>query len=216
MKRKWYLLGFLFQSVIGLPLAAIAAPNGWYGTFTAGVSSYGNSQNDEKNIESQLAHYGIQSVASVNDNPAGLGLGVGYRFNDYFALEGNYMDLGTATATINVTSPPIFTIKEDIRAKGETLDFLGFIPVSQSVQLFGKLGVFDYSLDETLNSNIPVPLTNNSANGTTYDFGIGVDIRFTGHVGLRAGLTQYYRVGNQNTTGQENIGLAYAQLVFNF
>ena len=49
-----------------------------------------------------------------------------------------------------------------------------------------------------------------------FDLGVGVDLRFTDLLGLRAGLTQYHGVGDDNTTGKFNLGLAYAQLVLHF
>jgi OOP family OmpA-OmpF porin len=188
---------------------------GGYGVFALGISSYGNSANDESDLESELASQGIQANATVNDNPAGFTIGAGYRFNRYVALEANYVDLGTATASIDVISPAVFNVKEDIHATGETLDVLGSIPVSQRVSLFGKLGLFDYNIKETLSSNVAIPLQNLSTNGSTYDLGVGVEISFTDRLGLRAGLTQYHKVGD-SSTGQQNLGLAYAQLVLNF
>lgn len=207
--------GLLFATA--LPSIVQASDyTGGYGAFALGVSSYGNSTNDERDLESQLAAQGIQANATVNDNPAGFTLGAGYRFNRYFALEANYVDLGTATADVDVVSPAVFNLKEDAHATGETLDAIGSIPVSQRVSLFGKLGLFDYSFKETLSSSVAIPLSNASASGSTYDLGMGVEISFTDRLGLRAGLTQYHQVGDSSSTGRQNLGLAYAQLVVNF
>jgi OOP family OmpA-OmpF porin len=217
---KGYLPVAVFSmSLVVLPFSVQAADfneSGWYGAASLGVSSYGNSQDDENDLESELAAQSIQSTATVNDNPAGFMLGLGYQFNHYLAVEGSYVDLGQATANVAVTSPAVVSIEEDAQATGESLDLLGLLPVSERVRLFGRLGVFNYSLDETLSSSVPVPLTNPSSSGTTFDWGVGVDIRFTQLLGLRAGLTQYHNVGDGSTTGKQDIDLVYAELLLHF
>ena len=217
MKKSIIAIGAL--CVAALPLAAQAADHpesGWYLGVTGGVSSYGNSSDDERNFESQAASQGLQATANVDDNATAWGVGGGYQFNRYVAVEVNYIDLGNATADLFVTSPAVFTIHQDMRAKGETLDVIGMYPVSDMVSIFVKGGLFSYKLDQTASANVPVPPVSVSASGTTFDLGVGVDLRFTDLLGLRAGLTQYHGVGDDNTTGKFNLGLAYAQLVLHF
>lgn len=219
MKKSIIAFGVLCVS--GLPLAAHADDSfkvsGWYLGVTGGVSSYGNASDDERNLESELASQGITSTASVNDNASAWAVGGGYQFNRYVAVEVNYVDLGTPTADIFVTAPAIATFHEEMKAKGETLDVVGMLPVSeQMVSLFVKGGLFSYKLDQTLTANVSIPAFNESTSGTTFDLGVGVDLRFTDLLGLRAGITQYHGVGDENTTGKSNIGLAYAQLVLHF
>jgi len=217
MKRSIIAIGVLCAAA--LPLAAQAADHpesGWYLGVTGGVSSYGNSSDDERNLQSELAQEGIQSTVTVDDNATAWGVGGGYQFNRYAAVELNYVDLGNATADIFVTSPAVVTLHETNRAKGETLDVIGMFPVSQMVSIFVKGGLFNYKLEQTLSADVAIPAESVSATGTTFDIGVGVDLRFTDTWGLRAGFTQYHGVGDDNTTGKSNIGLAYAQLVLHF
>jgi OOP family OmpA-OmpF porin len=217
MKRSSLLLaGVLLSSA--LPLAARADnQQGWYGAVTGGISSYGNSQDDENDLQNQLASEGIQADVHVDDNPAAIALGIGYHFDENFALEADWLDLGQATAHVHAFSPSDFFIHEDAEASGLVLDAYGLIPVSRRVSLFGKLGLFNYSLDENLSSDQPLPPpTHFSASGTTWDLGVGVEIHFTPGFGMRAGFSSYRHVGDANTTGRENIGLGYAQLYVNF
>ena len=220
MKKSQLIFAGVFLSGM-LPLVSQAddysdRDSGWYGAMTLGVSSYGNSQEDEDNIQSQLASQGIQADVHVDDNPGAFMLGLGYHFSENFALEASYLDLGDATAHVHVFSPGDYFLTEHLDASGVSLDAIGLMPVSEHVSLFGKLGVFSYTLDDSIDSDVPVGPQPPNASGTTWDIGLGVQIRFTGRVGMRAGFTSYHGVGDENTTGKQNIGLVYAQAYLNF
>lgn len=217
MKRTLGIFAAL-ASLGALPLMAQADNyQGWYGSLTTGISSYGNSQDDEDDLENQLASEGISAHAYVNDNPAAFGLGLGYHFNPNFALEADWLDLGRATAHVHVFSPSDYFIHQDADAQGVTVDAYGLIPIVRTVSLFGKVGLFNYTLDEHLSSDQPLPPpTRFSASGTTWDFGVGAEIHFTPDLGLRAGYTTYRHVGDANTTGRQNLGLVYGQFYLNF
>jgi len=216
MKKSTLLHAGLLLSA-ALPLAVNAGNfEGWYGAMTLGVSSYGNSQDDEDQIRSELGQQGFQSDVHVDDNPGAFGLGLGYHFNPNFALEANYLDLGDATAHVHVFSPNEFDLREHLDASGLEVAAIGLIPLSERVSLFGKLGVFNYHLDDSISSDVPVGPQPPDANGTTWDAGAGVEIHFIRDLGMRAGYTSYRQVGDSNTTGKQNIGLVYGQLYFNF
>jgi OOP family OmpA-OmpF porin len=189
---------------------------GWYIDGTLGVSSYGNSQDDEDDIRSDLNQRGFQANVHVDDNPGAAGIGVGYHFNPNFALEANYLDLGDATAHAFVFSPEQFDLREHLDASGLDVAAIGLIPVSERVSLFGKLGLFSYHLDDSIDSDGPAGPQPPNANGTTWDAGIGVEVHFDRSLGMRAGFTSYRQVGDSSTTGKQDIGLGYAQLYFNF
>jgi OOP family OmpA-OmpF porin len=216
MKKSILLLAAVSLSA-ALPLAASADNfQGWYGAMTLGVSSYGNSQDDEDDIQSELSQEGLQSNVHVNDNPSAFGLGIGYHFNPNFALEANYIDLGNASAHVFVFSPEQFSLRENLDASGLDVDAIGLIPLSERVSLFGKVGAFNYHLDDSIDSDVPTGPQPPDANGTTWDAGVGVEIHFARILGMRAGYTSYRQVGDSNTTGKQNIGLGYAQLYLNF
>jgi OOP family OmpA-OmpF porin len=58
----------------------------------------------------------------------------GYRFNPYFAVEGNYIDFGEATAPLTPASEAF-----DAEAKGFALYAVGLVPVS-NFDLYAKAG----------------------------------------------------------------------------
>lgn len=218
MKRSVMLCASVLLSA-ALPLAASGDNfEGWYGAMTLGVSSYGNSQDDEDRLQSELAQEGIQADVHVDDNPGALGLGIGYHFNPNFALEVNYLDLGDATSHIHDFSPVEGRSTEHLDASGGSVDAIGLIPLSERVSLFGKLGVFNYHLDDAVDADFPVQHQLPDANGTAWDIGAGVEIHFIRNLGTRAGFTSYRQVGDSspNGPGKQNIGLGYAQLYYNF
>lgn len=215
MYRKLLVAGALL-SVVALPLAAQADNwQGWYGSVTGGISSYGNSQDDENDLRSFYAQQGDQAYVHVDDNPAAFGLGIGYHLDENFALEADWLDLGQATADVHVFSPFDAFARETKDASGLALDAYGLIPISRRVSLFGKLGMFTYTLEDHLYSDQSFP-EDFSASGTTWDLGFGAEIHFTQEMGLRAGYTSYRHVGDANTSGQQNIGLVYGQFYLNF
>jgi OOP family OmpA-OmpF porin len=214
MKRTLGIFAAL-ASLGALPLMAQADNyQGWYGSVTGGVSSYGNSQDDEDSLRGFYAQQGAQADVHVDDNPGAFGLGIGYHVNENFALEAGWLDLGQATANVHVFSPAESFSHETKDAHGITLDAYGLIPVSRRVSLFGKLGMFNYTLADHLYSDQSFPM-DFSSSGTTWDFGIGAEVHFTQDMGLRAGFTSYHHVGDANS-GQQNIGLAYGQFYLNF
>jgi OOP family OmpA-OmpF porin len=215
MRKKMFVAGLFLCAA--LPLAAQADnEHGWYGALSLGVSSYGNSQDDEDDIRSQLNSQGQQADVHVDDNPAALGVGLGYHFSDNFALEADYLDLGEATAHVHVFSPSDFFLRERLDASGVTLDAIGLAPLSERVSLFGKLGLFSYSLDDSIDSDVPTGPQPPDARGTTWDWGLGVQVKITRTVGIRAGYSNYHGVGDADTTGKQNIGLVYGQVYLNF
>lgn len=93
------------------------------------------------------------------------GLGVGYQFNSFFALEADYVDFGNFG-------------KDDTRAKlkGGSLVAVGRLPVTDSFGVYAKAGAFAAALDvdafdedETYDDVSPV-------------IGAGVDFRITPHL----------------------------------
>ena len=91
-----------------------------------------------------------QNGISFEDNPLGWRLLAGYEFNDNFAVEGSYINSGTAEDTV---------LGEDVEAElsAFTLSVVGLLPVSESVDLFARVGfytgeqevtAFDITIDE--------------------------------------------------------------------
>lgn len=114
MRNKTFLLPLLF-----LFAATSAMAEGFYGG--AGV---GLTQIDDED----------QGV-SFKDSPFGWRLLAGYDFNEQFGVEGSYINSGTAEDVV---------LGDNVEAElsAFTLSVVGLLPISDSAQLFGKLGFY--------------------------------------------------------------------------
>lgn len=118
---------------------------------------------------------------SFDDSNDLYGAGLGYQFNQFFAVEAAYIDFGNFG-------------KDDTRAKlkGGSLVAIGRLPVTNSFGVYAKAGAFAAALDvEAFNES------------ETYDdvspvIGAGVDFRITEH------LTTFLEYNRYNVDIDEN------------
>lgn len=106
------------------------------------------------------------------DDGRSLAIVAGFKINENFAMEGSFVDLGEAEDDI----PPVWTLAAD----GINLAAVGIIPVNETVDIFGKLGVFmwDLTLDQAGAGEI------GSNDGTDLSFGFGIAANLTKQFGL--------------------------------
>lgn len=127
-------------------LPAIAADNGIY-------------------IGASVGESGVQDDSVGYDaNATGYKLIAGWRFLDWLAVEGNYVDFGSG-------SDRVFDERVKSSADGLSLSAVGFLPVGP-VDLFARAGVIDWSADIKA-SGFP----NYSDSGTDLTYGIGAQFR---------------------------------------
>ena len=86
----------------------------------------------------------------------------GYRFNENFALELSYIDLGDGKDNVD----PVWTVEVD----GFNLAAVGIIPISKQFELFAKVGMFkwDGKVDEKGTGKIA------DGDGTELSYGAGL------------------------------------------
>lgn len=133
---------------------------------------------------------------SFKDNPMGWRLIAGFDVNENFAVEGNYINSGTAEDVIQ---------GENVEAElsAFVVSFIGLMPISDTAKLFGKLGyytgeeevtAFGITLDEdadgfTAGAGVRFDMANNfSIRGdfdwydtdldTLWSFGVGFQYSF--------------------------------------
>lgn len=106
----------------------------------------------------------------------------GYQFNDYFALEGGYMDLGTFDEQIqqNGTAIPI-----SADADGFTFAARGSVPLGEKFALHGTIGSFFWD-----GANEIAGINSNVSDSNIF-FGAAASFDVTTNVSLRAEATQY-------------------------
>jgi OOP family OmpA-OmpF porin len=114
----------------------------------------------------------------------------GYQFNDYFALEAGYLDLGSFDEQA-VQGGNVIPVSAD--ADGFTFAARASIPVSEKFALHGTVGWFFWD-----GANEIAGVNDNVSDANIF-FGAGVGYSLTGNVSLR-GDAAYYELDNVNST----------------
>jgi OOP family OmpA-OmpF porin len=156
--RKTHLSGIALALALGTA-PALGADNGIY----LGAS-VGQSNVEDGSIDFDASATGFKGI-------------VGWRFLDWLAVEGNYVDFGSG-------SDRIFDDKVEVSADGLSLSAIGFLPVGP-VDLFARVGAFDWSGDIR-----SAELGRGSADGTDLTYGLGVQFRVWS-LSLRAEYERY-------------------------
>jgi hypothetical protein len=117
-------------------------------------------------------------------NAFGYTLGGEFRFNENFALGFGVFSLGTADDDFN-------GVNTDIEVNGTEINMRFIMPVSDSLEFFGKVGSAWYSADLE-------PGGSNGLGDTAIDFGVGLDI---GRSNLTFRLAGTYFDGTKNESG---------------
>lgn len=195
------------QSAIVLGLSAtLAGPvahadeTGYYGYLATG-----RTKSDRKaEIDSSIINAGINAAtltSSADDTDTGWKFQAGYRFNRHFAVEGGYADLGKFTYDASATLPA--TRHSESKVRGWNIDAVGYLPITDTVVGFAKLGAFIYDIDTSCSgTGVPCSNPNRSANRTGTRYGLGVDWTFSRAWFARAEYEVYSRVGESlNATG---------------
>lgn len=87
------------------------------------------------------ASVGQTDYASDIDKGTSLELKGGFKFNDFVGLEAAYVDLGDGDWED-------FGFSGSLSVDGLKASVVGFIPVAETVNLYGKVGMFMWDLDD--------------------------------------------------------------------
>ena len=136
-------------AVCGLfTLPALAADNGIYLGASVGQS---NVKFDDLDLDFDASATGYKAIA-------------GWRFLDWLAVEGNYVDLGSGDDTVDGER-----LETDIN--GVSLAAVGFVPIGP-VDLFAKVGAINWNADLQTES-----FGSLSDDGTDFTYGVGAQFR---------------------------------------
>ena len=118
----------------------------------------------------------------VDDSDTGFKIFGGYSFNDNFAVELSYFDLGEVSGRIN--DPFFGNISFDVGVSGLNASAVGRLPISDTFSLFGKLGFASYDVDghATISG---VGSGSDSQSETDMTYGLGAALSFGGQWEVR-------------------------------
>ena len=203
--------GLVLLATIAAP-AAMAADGGWFGGIGVGQSqaSIANSR-----ITSELLAVGL-ATASINDKDTDTGYKVftGYQFNRNFALEGGYFDLGKFGFTAQTT--PAGTLIGEIKLRGVNFDLIGFVPMTENLSFFGRVGANYAQTRDTFRGTGAVTVINPTIKkyDTNYKAGLGMQYAFSPSLAMRL-EGERYRI-NDGVGHKGDVDLASLSLVFYF
>lgn len=203
-------LGLAGCAVISSTYAA-ADDSFWYVGGNIGKSL---AKIDDTRITSMLQGAGLAtSSISHDDSDTAYKLFGGYQFNDNFAVEGGYFDLGKLGYTANTV--PAGTLKGNIKLNGLNIDAVGMLPITEKVSAFGRVGLNYAQAKDQFASTGAVPASINPSPSTTaanYKLGVGVQYDFNESLGLRLEAERYRiddAVGNKGDVDMYSLGLVY-------
>jgi predicted porin len=139
---------------------------------------------------------------------------VAYEFNRYFAVEANYVNLGTYNVNVNVLGTPLFT---DINITGWGAALVGTLPLRNDFSLLGRVGETRVRESRGTCSNICAINTAFSADNTwSPSFGIGIKYDFNPNFSARAEAERYTKIGSNDNTFSAHANLYTVGLTYKF
>lgn len=207
-------------AVVALLAAACAAPafaTDYYVVGAIGQSRM-NALNKSELDSSLIANTGPVGFSSTLDRTdLGYKILVGYQFNNYLAVEGGYVNLGKSKYSATF---PLGTVDMDAKASGLTLAAVGRYLINESFSVFGKLGVINAKVEETIvitdalsGASFNVSMSATKMKST---WGGGATYNINKQVGVRVEFEQFRKLGDANETGESNVNLISAGLVYKF
>jgi OOP family OmpA-OmpF porin len=196
---------------------ALAADSGWYVLGSVGQAKYDTESKSsiDSDLQASVAPLDLAS-SSLDDSDSGYKLQVGYQFNQNFAVEGGYIDLGELVYKARVTDGfDSVGARLKTEAHGFNVSAVGILPLG-SFSLFAKVGVIDAKVE----SKGSVEGVGNVASEDSTDvkplFGLGAGYSFGDHLGVRVEWERFSNLGDDDSTGEGDVDLVSAGLIFKF
>lgn len=199
--------GFLLFVTFANPLIAETTTDydsGWYMGANIGMST---ANIDKEKITQNITNYSY----SDHDRDLGYKLFGGYQFNENFALEGGYFNLGKFDYSLTT---PTGASKGDIKVMGLNLDALGILPLTEDFSAFARAGAHYAQKKDSFNSSGSMSLadTNPKKNDLNYQFGVGLEYTITDTIDVRLEAERYRvsdAIGNDGDISLFSVGLTY-------
>lgn len=169
--------------------AAAQDREGWY--LGAGAGSAQATVAD-KEIIADLENSGYEVTNfSTDERDLGYKLFAGYQFNDNFALEGGYFNLGSFD--YKASTIPTGSQMGELDFSGWNLDLLGILPMTERSSLFARIGAHrgKASVDYFGTGAVNILTPSYEKSSTDYKFGIGYQYYATERFTVRLEAERY-------------------------
>jgi OmpA-OmpF porin, OOP family len=150
---------------------------------------------------------------------------IGYRVSRNFAVEGGYTNFGEFSATNNISAIALFgpgSLSFKFKSSGFNMDAVGILPISDAFEAFGKLGLIYTTSKATFSGTGSVTVAapgvppNATQSEVNLKAGIGAEYHFVPALGLRVEYERIFKVGDENKTGEGDIGMFSLGLTVRF
>ena len=108
---------------------------------------------------------------------------VGWRFNDYLAVDGGYQNFGRFDQTFDNTGTPVDV---SLKADGFTLGAIGSLPIGDRFSLFARAGAFFWDGDAEIND-----VSTASPEETNFYYGAGARLDITERLSVTVDGSRY-------------------------
>jgi hypothetical protein len=135
----------------------------------------------------------------VDANSTAYRLTVGWKFNDYWTIEGGYHNFGRFDQTFDIEDE---AVDVSLKADGFTLGLVGKLPLGDRWSLFARSGAYFWDGDADINN-----VSAATPEDTNFYFGAGVELAIGEKLSLTADGSRYDLDGS--TSNVFSIGLSY-------
>jgi len=171
---------------------------------------------DKAGNDASLRAAGATNLTStVNDTAGAVLLGIGFHVAPQVAIEVAYLKVADYTYKASFTQG---TATETFSGSGFGANLVGFLPLAEKVNVFGKVGIWNFSVDATatVSATGGFGQASASSSNTTAMFGVGADFNFTPVIGVRLEYDHFNKVGDDSTIGSSKLDLVSAGLKVSF
>lgn len=147
--------------------------------------------------------------SNLSRSSGGYGLGGGYAFTRYFAVEADYYRLGNFHGTVNGTYQlEPFVIQGTVNVSGPAIAVVGMIPLNARWSIDARVGDFYEKVAYSITGSVAG--SSSTAKDTTPAHsnvlvGLGIDFALFDDTSFRLEGIHFNKVGDSPTTGQHSI-----------
>lgn len=191
--------------------AALAADDGFY--IGLGIG-YARPDFDTGGLKAAAG----AAVTAVSSDSSSFGFTEygGYRFNQNFAVQASFTDLGKYDFT--ATRPAATPATGKVTINGFGLAAVGTIPLANDFSVFGKVGAFFSTLNASTSINLfgAGTTTGNKERKVVPNIGIGLDYNITNNIVLRGEVERFQGMGTNSRTIRTDLNLFSAGVYYKF
>ena len=151
-------------------------------------------------------HVTCPAASACDDTDTAWKIYGGLEVNEFISMEMGYVDLGEATLT-GVTNG-------SAEVNGMTIAAIGTYAITPHFALTGRGGMNILNLE--INETTRGVSRNTGDTDVAWSLGVGAQYKLNKSMGFRVGYERFYNVGDADTTGEANVDLISAGLVYSF